>query len=315
MNKTIAQRDQADSIKNLLIEIDDRACHFHVKEPLQGSYNTMYLFDDGLNQEKYEGEVFGKLMASEVIENVTLNENSNVSCNGASVDFNLNKTVNIRVRVFIDKPERTFPFLAALPIPFETITIWIECLNSEIIESTDLIRVAKKFDTFSHLGFILVDFDRMKSIVAENYSASNINLIEEFSCDEIDIVTKLFAEEILVVVWGINPYTYPIYSTSNIASIEPIIGEKLPEQGVYNLRESIKELILIPGDELQNWENCLNKKFSTIKLEGRGKKTYVQPYCNRDSDGDIVNSSFVIYRDSDSTAEMSPLLNIDMLYQ
>ncbi|MFL0185061.1 hypothetical protein, partial [Tenacibaculum maritimum] len=165
---------------------------------------------------------------------------------------------------------------------------------------------------YSHLGFFLVEIDRMNEVLYKEYGSKELDLVHEFSNSH--IIEELFKEEIIMIVWGINPYAYPIYSSENPNNIIPLLGREFEEEGVFNIREDIKELSLIPGHELRSYPSFLNKDWKKIKLEGKGKKTYLKPYLLEDSNLETVLTSFLIYREEGTLKESKPLVNVDLLY-
>lgn len=218
--------------------------------------------------------------------------------------------------VYFERPEHTLPELSVIPIPTDVLTVHIECqkLNGTS-ESSDLSgdNVDALFDAFSHLGFFLVDQPKFKKILQDKYGSDATDLITELTTTE--LVEELFQNEIVMMVWGINPYTYPIYSVENPDEVLPVLGEEFESAGIYNVDESIQELSVIPGSALRNYPNFLEESWQKIKLFGQGKRTVLKPYQLKDADGETVMTSFLVHRDSEPLNEAVPLVNVNLLYQ
>ena len=216
---------------------------------------------------------------------------------------------NLIYDVYADYPINNYDVLNAIPLPTNVLTIVLN-FNSEIKVATN--QMSKYFDAYSHLGFCLVDLEEMKSIIDKEYGRRDIDLIDEFT--KSDLIDKLFEEGVIVITWGINPYTYPIYSIENKKNIIEFFDESYDGQkGIYKITENIKKLSIIPGNALKNWEEVCNKDWEKITLYGNGEKVILEPRKLEDFSGETTISSFLIYR-SDIGIEDSPLLNIDLLY-
>ena len=94
-------------------------------------------------------------------------------------------------------------------------------------------------------------------VIYKEYGNKKLDLVEIFSNTE--IINKLFEEQVIMIVWGINPYSYPIYSADNPDILKPLVGEEFDHEGIFKIREDIKELSLIPGHNLGDWPALLKE--------------------------------------------------------
>lgn len=138
------------------------------------------------------------------------------------IDFSLQGEFNIGVKIFKDKPVHTLPAIDVLPIPVEIITIYFYFSEMKLNENLVYSISDKYFDSYDYLGFILVDLAKMEEIITRKYGNRKLDLIDEFSNTE--LIDELFSQEIIMITWGIHPYSYPIYSSENVDSIRPLLG-------------------------------------------------------------------------------------------
>mmetsp|Transcript_2011 Transcript_2011/g.3084 ORF Transcript_2011/g.3084 Transcript_2011/m.3084 type:complete len:326 (-) Transcript_2011:66-1043(-) len=221
---------------------------------------------------------------------------------------------HVTKKVYFERPIVNFPELNAIPIPVDLLTVHMkfekvaESVSNEDAEP----QIDAVFNAYSHLGFFLVDLPRFKGVLQEKYGNQPTDLVSELTTTE--LVEELFQQEIIMMVWGINPYTYPIYSTNEPGSILPVLGEEFGSVGLYNLEENITELSIIQGSALRNYPDFLNESWSKINIFGEGKKATLKPYQLKDKDGENVVTSFLIQRSSEVLEQPVPLMNVDLLY-
>mmetsp|Transcript_19237 Transcript_19237/g.27827 ORF Transcript_19237/g.27827 Transcript_19237/m.27827 type:complete len:326 (+) Transcript_19237:90-1067(+) len=221
---------------------------------------------------------------------------------------------HVTKKVYFERPIVNFPELNAIPIPVDLLTVHIkfekvaESVSNEDAEP----QIDAVFNAYSHLGFFLVDLPRFKGVLQEKYGNQLTDLVSELTTTE--LVEELFQQEIIMMVWGINPYTYPIYSTNEPVSILPVLGEEFGSVGLYNLDENITELSIIQGSALRNYPDFLNESWSKINIFGEGKKATLKPYQLKDKDGENVVTLFLIQRSSEVLEQPVPLMNVDLLY-
>ncbi|EPX7411630.1 hypothetical protein ACW2AW_004184 [Cronobacter dublinensis] len=158
----------------------------------------------------------------------------------------------------------------------------------------------------SELGFMLADIELLKNFL-ENKEFNN-DLIEEFTTTE--LANDIFNEGLMILSWGNTPWVYYILSCceSNIQS--PFIGDETPYNGKYYLKEDIKEVSVIPGHALRNWEELTKVNWPKIKIKGKGDfislKVYVKSAFSQ-SDSNYPIPSFIITRE-DKAPVSEPLL-------
>ncbi|MBS7253689.1 hypothetical protein [Flavobacterium branchiicola] len=314
----ITKRGGKSLIDNLSIIVDNEIYKLDSDTNLSSQYNIKYIFKIEESDGNFPESIFGEKLFDVNFQNVRLNKNSKVLIrsfdNLLSEDINLNffgNETSFTASFFLDKAVNNYNVLEALPIPIQMLTIIISFQSTEN-RITPTLKINKFLDGYSHLGFILVDIERMRKIVFEDYGDVEVDLIDEFANSE--IIDKLFLNGVIIIVWGINPFVYPIYSTENLDITKELLGKSFNRKGVYHLDETITELSIIPGHELRKWPKCLNKKWPIITLYGKGNYACIEPFYLEDKDHEKIISSFLIYREGRDYGETSPLLNIDLLY-
>ncbi|RYE18225.1 MAG: hypothetical protein EOP45_14485 [Sphingobacteriaceae bacterium] len=134
------------------------------------------------------------------------------------------------------------------------------------------------------------------------YELANSNLVDE-----------LFDAGILIITWGINPFSYPIYSCQSIEDIEPILGEPFGLSGKYTIRQNLHRFSIIPGHKLKKWSTSNTEAFPTMDILGEGNVVTLQPYSLRDKAGQSIIPSFALYRMWEASPVTEPLLNVNLL--
>ncbi|MEL0650791.1 hypothetical protein V6246_05110 [Algibacter sp. TI.3.09] len=320
MNKleTFGYRGNSSILKQLILNSNEEKVPLNIKLEIEKSFNLRFIFDFDLESKTFPIELFGEPIYS-IESEIEINSKSELQLQSEDELINFKpKTVleegryNINICVYEELPNHSYGVLETIPIPKNILNIYINfSLKSTKVNNENFL-VQKHFDGFSHLGFLIVDLPKMKEVIEDEYGKKQLDLVYEFSNSE--IIEKLFHAEIIMITWGINPFTYPIYSTNNIKKIEPLVGKKFNDEGVFNLTEEIEYFSIIPGADLKNWHEMLEKDYPKIRLFGKGKKTHLSPYALTDNEGSIIISSFVIYRSQEVLKETKPLLNIDLLY-
>jgi hypothetical protein len=313
----ITSRGSNNLIDNLSIIIDEEIYVLTSNTNLESQYNIKYIFNIEESDGSFPDLIFGEKLFDINFENLMINKDSKVLIksfdNLLSEDVKLNfsgKETFFTAKIFLDKAVNNYGVLQVLPVPIQMVTVLISFkTNKKTI--VPILNIKKFLDGYSHLGFILVNIERMKKIVLEEYGDVELDLIEEFANSE--IIDKLFSNGIIMIVWGINPYVYPIYSTENLETTKKLLGNSFDQKGIYHLDEAFTELSIIPGHELRKWPSCLNKDWPTIPLYGKGNYACIEPFYIEDKDQEKIIISFLIYRDETEYKETTPLLNIDLL--
>lgn len=312
---TFSFRGNNEQLASLKIKIDGNSNLINLKEELQGQFNIKCIFEKTTRKLSFNDAVLGELVHHERFQNQQIHSTSSVFLSNdqlinEQIQLLFDGDYSIGVKIFVDKPVHNYPVLDALPIPINLLTVYIYFSEHEIVEHESGIQ--KHFDAYSHLGFFLVDLERMKVVIEREYGVKELDLVHEFS--NTDIIDKLFDEEIIMIVWGINPYTYPIYSCENPSDVIPILGTEYLQTGVFNIDKNLTELSLVPGHELKNYPSFLEKDWYKVQLKGKGKKVFLKPYLLQDSDFQTVLASFLIYREEGHLEQAQPLMNVDLLY-
>ena len=319
--ETIAFTGSSDLIGNLQLCIDHISYAIpNIMNSVSGQYNVRCVFEKVENQLTFSDSILGELINQEVLGKVYMNDKSDIRLlfpNGTLPEYRINMKLqgefNVGVKIFKDKPAQTLPFIDVLPIPVEIITIYFYFSETKVNEKSDSFVFDKYFDSYDYLGFCLVDLPKMNEIITRKYGNQKLDLIDEFSNTE--LIDELFEEEIIIITWGIHPYSYPIYSTEDTDSIRPLLGRKFSQEGCFRIKEDIKELSLIPGYALRKWPEFTQKEWIKISLYGKGEIVHLTPYILEDSEFETVSVSFLIHRSKGDLKESIPLLNVNLLYE
>lgn len=314
----ITSRGGKNLIDNLSIIIDEEVYVLTSKTNLESQYNIKYIFNIEESDGNFPDSIFGEKLFDVNFEDLIINKESKILIesfdNLLTEDIRLNfsgKETCFTAKIFLDKAVNNYEVLQVLPVPIQMVTVLISFKTNKEAKAP-ILNIKKYLDGYSHLGFILVNIERMKKIVLQEYGDVELDLIEEFANTE--IIDKLFLDGSIMIVWGINPYVYPIYSSENLEITKKLLGKSFERKGIYHLDESFKELSIIPGHELRKWPVCLNKDWPTIPLYGKGNYACMEPFYLEDKDQEKIISSFLIYREEKKYEETTPLLNIDLLY-
>lgn len=319
--RTIAFRGGNDLIANLQLCIDRvRYNMADVMSGISGQYNVRCVFEKVENQLTFCDSILGEPINQVHLGKVHVNDRSAIrllSPNSGlpeyKIDFSLQGDFNIGVKVFKDKPVHTLPAIEVIPIPVEIITIYFYFSETKVNEKSDSFVFDKYFGSYDYLGFCLVDLPKMKEIIIRKYGNRKLDLIDEFSNTE--LIDELFEQGIIIITWGIHPYSYPIYSTEDRVSIRALLGREFCQEGRFRINEDIKELSLIPGYALRNWPELTQNEWTKISLYGKGEIVHLTPYILEDPDFETVSVSFLIHRSEGYLKESIPLLNVNLLYE
>lgn len=320
MNKieTFGYRGNTNILNELMLELNSKKIPLSLNLKDGISYNFRFVFEFVEEKLMYSNELLGKPIFGKelIIENKTTSKlglNSLDDLIKFKTENNLEVgTYYVGINIYEEIPIHSFGVLETIPIPKNIATVHIHFSKKKEFNYDKGFAVQKYFDGYSHLGFLIVDLPKMKNIIEAEYGDKQLDLVYEFSNTE--IIEKLFQEEIIALIWGINPFTYPLYSTDNVEALKPLLGEKFKDEGVFNLKEDIEFFSIIPGYDLKNWHSILKKEYPKIKIYGKGKTVHLSPYALIDSDKSITTTSFLLHRSKEILKEAKPLLNIDLLY-
>jgi len=137
-------------------------------------------------------------------------------------------------------------------------------------DNTVMQRATKRhpiYETYGELGFFIADLKRMNEYVVSRLGEGNINLKDAFC--ETEIANELFDRGLLILVWGVTPWTYYFYDLDSSGCIMKAPSLSRPQfTGVYKFISEIENPSLVPGDFLETWPDCLDLDFPRISLPG-----------------------------------------------
>jgi hypothetical protein len=305
------------TINNCVIVIDGKPFPLSILSQKQGMFNVRCIIELVSDELSYPDELLGKKINEFTINEHPITRGSRVSLvNEGNFDVEIalpfeSAKYGIGCKIYEDYPVHQYGVLETIPVPTNLLTLYFFFYKEEI-KTTRALSIEKYFDGYSHLGFFLTDLPRMKELIFREYGNRKLDLVNEFSNTE--LIEMLLKEGIIMIVWGINPYTYPIYSSNELDLLLPLVGEAHKTEGIFNIDEDIKELSLIPGHKLTEWPDFTDEQWPLIKLYGSGRRTYLKPFVLKDSDSEAVVTSFVIYRSEGYLEEARPIVNVDLLY-
>ncbi|MGJ8660277.1 MAG: hypothetical protein ACSHWV_10535 [Cellulophaga fucicola] len=320
MNKieTFGYRGSTSILSELILTVGKKDIPLVTKSEKEKAYNFRFLFEIVEDSLTFTDDLLGKPVYEQKLD-IENNNTSNISLSSKDrlIDFKLENIINtgnytVNISIYEEIPEHSYGVLETIPIPKNILTVYISFSKKDKLNYNIQLLAQKYFDGYSHLGFLIVDIPKMKTIIEAEYGNKQLDLVYEFSNTE--IIDQLFKAEIIALTWGINPFTFPMYSTNNIKALQPLLGKKFKDEGLFNITENIESFSIIPGFDLKDWHSILKKDYPKIKIYGKGKKVHLSPYALTDSDGTITTTSFAIYRSEKKLTEAKPLLNIDLLY-
>lgn len=317
--KVIATRGGENILNKLYLTIDGKKNSISCDRVLNKQYNIRFIIEIVEEKLSYTDEILGDKLVDSSLGEFLIKPDSEIILSNEDSSFNnklnfnlaFDKECFVGVKIYESNPINSHGALEVIPVPTDIINVYVYFSETKKVnEKTDDIQYV--FDGYNHLGFFLVDLPRMKKVIELEYGKKELDLVVEFSTSE--LIDKLFEEEIIMIVWGINPYTYPIYSSEYSKLIKPLLGEEFKQESIFNIDEKINELSIVPGYELSTWPKFLEKEWPKIKLQGKGKKTYLKPFCLKNDDSETVITSFLVYREEGILEKNEPLLNVDLLY-
>lgn len=180
-------------------------------------------------------------------------------------------SLEIPLEAFGEVPDHIKPLLQYSEILHVTVSLSSGDVGTHV-ESRDKHPV---YDGYGELGFFLADLDKMNEYIVSRLGADVINLKDAFC--ETEIAKELFAEGLLVLVWGMTPWHYYLYGLSEPEDAAYIPRLANPQfQGSYRLRRDIQNPSVVPGELLMNWPECLSKSFPKIQIGGEGELLKVE---------------------------------------
>ena len=218
---------------------------------------------------------------------------------------------NIQLSIFRRESEspsllsyETPPQLTDYEQKFQTITVYILFFKDtlDISKNSELVD-ASVFAGIGHLGFFAVDLKLFEEVISKEIGNNSANLVELFSTT--NLVDKCLEEGVLIITWGIKPWHYRIYTDVRLLSS----NSDLIISGHYKLKECIKELSVIPGDELMSWPGCMKKDWPKIIISGNGQKVILSLYVENGELGNETSPAYIIQRKTGTGIEVAPIVN------
>lgn len=219
-------------------------------------------------------------------------------------------SLEIPLEAFGDMPDHIKPLLQYSEIV--RVTIDISCGNGE--ERTHTIAKRPVYDGYGDLGFFIADLNKMNEYIVSRLGSEVVNLKDAFC--ETEIANELFAEGLLVLVWGMTPWHYYLYGVDEPEDAAFIPRLFRPQfQGAYRLRRDIKNPSVVPGEFLLNWPECMAKEFPTITVAGDGGALKIEVnvmgfYVPNVGIGPPL--SVIIASREDGEPKIEPLLMVDI---
>lgn len=304
----------SEALRALQLKIDEFAFDIPVNFDIKKQYNVRCVFELVNEEPLYPESILGEVVAKGRCGEKVIGREAKIIFKGDSFfnhEINLPfKGLNyvIEVRLFEDRPVHNYEVLQAVPAPTDMLTLYFT-FSTKGFATHPASNIQKHFDGYSHLGFFLADLAEMKEVIFAEYGNKKLDLIEVFSNTE--LIDRLFEKQVFMIIWGIKPFTYPIYSADDPDILGPLAGEAFEQEGLFRIREDIRELSLVPGHKLRDWPDFLDEDWPEIKLQGRGVKTHLSPCLLMDADAEVVITSFVVFRSEGAIQHSQPLLNID----
>lgn len=300
------------------LEIDENLFGLGIEEIYGKSYNVRFIFEFTKGGVTYPDSLLGTKISEFIFES-DISTNSEIKIRNNDMIFNtiknhisLKQNYNLNCVIYEDLPIHNYKVLQSIPLPTNILTFYFVVSKQKLnVNRKNLKTIQKLFDGYSHLGFFMADLPRMKLVIQEHYGDRELDLVDEFSNTE--IIDRLFEAGCLIITWGINPFTYPIFISEPNNSITKLLGDEVGV-GKYTVDSSIINFSLIPGHKLREWPNLLNETYPIVRLEGTGNMVYLKAFNLKDEELKTVIPSFLIYRSDDYIVESSPLVNIDLLY-
>lgn len=217
---------------------------------------------------------------------------------------------DIKIQVFrqgIQQPDflssESPQYLTDYEQKIETITVYVLIFrNSTDIKKNNKIANSSVYGSLGNLGFFMVDLKLFSEFLSNEVGNEPINLVDLFTTT--DLVDKCFEEGMLIITWGIKPWHYYIQAMNS-----SIIFDECLVSGTYKIKKEIKELSVIPGDELLTWPACLEKKWPIIQLEGAGEKMDLSLCTWSGALGNEITPMYILQRSEEKVENIQPIIN------
>lgn len=125
------------------------------------------------------------------------------------------------------------------------------------------------YESYDQLGFVAIDESLFNNFIFDRLGPGKHDLLHSFTTTE--IANELFQAGLMILCWGITPWVYMINSMAENESW-PSFPEGLSvcESGTYVFLEQIKEISIVPGVALKEWDVNTQRRWPKLKLNGAG---------------------------------------------
>lgn len=218
---------------------------------------------------------------------------------------------DIQIQVFRKYPQEPQllsdeapPFLTDYEQKIMTISVYILAIKKSCnIRNNRRLTHSSVYGALGHMGFFMTDLTAFSEFIKKEIGSQPLNLVDLFTST--DLVDRCFEEGILIITWGIKPWHY--YIAADNASLD--FDDEAIVSGVYKLKNEIKELSVIPGNELINWPSCLEQEWPGISLEGLGEKVSLSLHIKNGELGNELTAAYILQREEGEVETTVPILN------
>lgn len=170
------------------------------------------------------------------------------------------------------------------------------------------------YEGYGQFGFMLANLTAMDGFLRKRYGDRDINLIDEFTTTE--LANDLFDQGLMVLVWGLTSWHYFIFALNSERERCSVPTKLLPDlKGCYKLSSRFNEFSVVRGTELNDWNQCKQKKWPTVRLSGIGESLNVEFHIKRFNPvGGSHGPAYpiIIMWRSDDSSGLSPILEVDI---
>ncbi|MFK3942558.1 hypothetical protein ACI2KC_12880 [Pseudomonas monteilii] len=223
----------------------------------------------------------------------------------------------LSVEIYLEVPYKA---LQSVPDHIKPILHYSEVVNVRVAlepATSPVMTAVKKsplYETYGELGFFMADLSKMNAYITSKLGKGRFNLVDVFC--ETEIANELFDEGLLILVWGITPWTYYVYGLDSKDDMAQVPSLEQPQfSGVYALQSGTDTLSIVPGDYLMSWPDCLDIEFPKLSLGGKGETVHVDVHVMGYGVPDFGMGPYLtvvtVYRDEIQVARQ-PLLMCDI---
>lgn len=172
------------------------------------------------------------------------------------------------------------------------------------------------FESYNHLGFVVVEKKSFNDFVVSRLGGGIHNLVDAFTSTE--LAGELFDAGLMILCWGITPWTYMITSCAEGGREQFFPRDVSPIcSGKYVFSKSIRDVSVIPGVALLNWDTNREDDWPSLIIEGYGGVVELDLYVVKTVDEETGEffpiPYFNIMRKEIYIDESMPILNCDII--